>query len=181
MTVESSSAPRDEVTRIVNAAAAHLTPAAVFARAQLVEDMPQLTRLLFSLSNAGEISKHPAPEGSGTGVRYVYGPAGAKAATAPVRAARRPKRTGGFMARKRARNAARTKSQPSAATAAAKDRKHVATLVPVRIAAAEHPPVHRWALTNDGAFLLLGSPVEIRGGAARALVDFVRTLDKAQA
>ena len=39
----------------------------------------------------------------------------------------------------------------------------------------------RWALTSDGAFLLIGSSIEIPRAAARSLVDFVRTLDQGAA
>ncbi len=35
----------------------------------------------------------------------------------------------------------------------------------------------RWALTSDGAFVLLDTGTEIPQPAARALVDFVRRLD----
>jgi len=45
---------------------------------------------------------------------------------------------------------------------------------PIRAAA-------RWALASDGAFVLLGTPTEITRAAARALVDFVRVLDQAEA
>lgn len=42
-----------------------------------------------------------------------------------------------------------------------------------------HP--HRWALASDGALVLLGTHVEIARPAARALLEFVRRLDKGTA
>lgn len=39
----------------------------------------------------------------------------------------------------------------------------------------------RWALTSDGAFMLLGTEIEIPRLAARTLVDFVRVLDEGAA
>lgn len=42
-------------------------------------------------------------------------------------------------------------------------------------------PTPRWALASDGAFVLLGTRIEIQRTAARALVDFVRTLDQGKA
>ena len=38
-----------------------------------------------------------------------------------------------------------------------------------------------WALLADGAFVLLGTDIEIPAHQARALVEFIRTLDKGQA
>jgi hypothetical protein len=38
-----------------------------------------------------------------------------------------------------------------------------------------------WALLADGAFVLLGTAIEIPAHQARALVEFIRRLDKAEA
>jgi len=43
--------------------------------------------------------------------------------------------------------------------------------------AAAPAPTPRWALTSDGALLLLGADIEISKSQAQALVVFVRTLD----
>lgn len=40
---------------------------------------------------------------------------------------------------------------------------------------------NRWALTSDGAFVLLGTTIEIPRGAARPLIEFVRALDQGAA
>ena len=42
-------------------------------------------------------------------------------------------------------------------------------------------PAIRWALASDGACVLLGTDIEIAKPAARALIEFVRVLDKAEA
>lgn len=46
--------------------------------------------------------------------------------------------------------------------------------------AAPAPASHRWALTSDGAFILLGSDTEIPRPAARSLVEFIRVLDRGE-
>lgn len=139
------------------------------------------------MAKRGRIAKHPAPEGSGTGVRFVYGPAAGASATpepepAPAaalraKAKRKPsKQPAGHTKRWRAEKRARKAKTRRQRARGARPVQHAP--VPVHVPAA---PARLWALTNDGAFLLLGSEVEIRGAAARALVEFVRVLDKAQA
>lgn len=65
------------------------------------------------------------------------------------------------------------KSQRNTATSARPD-PNAALRAQVDAALKE---AHRWALTSDGAFVLLGTDTEIHRPAARALVAFVRELD----
>ena len=165
---------REEIKAIV-AGGCLMSSAQIYERCTLSDNKPAFHVMISDMARAGEIRRHPAPDGSGKGARFVYGPASSAPApaapatpTAAKTAKKRPQRLKGFRAMARTASKARTKPKPARGA-----------VVPVHVPLPK--PAHRWALTNDGAFLLLDSDVEIRGAAARALVDFVRVLDKAQA
>lgn len=173
---------RHEISHHVHAANEPLSAPALLEMCKLAQDKVQVSNCLFAMCRANELQKHPAPEGSGMGVRFLYGPGENKPG------AERQENDAGGGDRKAGRAA------PKVRRAKHKNRRHKVRKVQRRTAKWQH---HRaritpipapnprgdpmWALLADGAFLLLGTEVEIPAHQARALVDFIRTLDKAEA
>lgn len=131
------------------------------------------TPLLQALVDEGAIQKIKPPAGFVKGAWQIYGalnlapPQGEPVADKPAR--RLPKKTKGFRAEAHER-------------ARAKKRRASVVLMKRETTYGINPaPANRWALTSDGAFVLMGTSIEIPRPAARVLVDFVRTLDEAAA
>lgn len=197
---------REEIRRIVAGVGEPMSAAQIFEQAKSSDDRAAFSVMLSGMAKAGEIAKHPAPAGIGQGVRFVYGPLatepghGTPDANAKRKHARATfnrmqgavreitntpmtpsktakKRSNGARtqrstdrARRLSSRGARTKVQPAAANRATTGRISGAGVTGTR-----------WALTNDGEFILVGTSIEIPQPAARALVEFVRLLDKGAA
>lgn len=166
---------RHEISHCVHASRDPLSAPQLMEMCELAENETQLANALYNMSQADQIAKHPAPEGSGR-VKFLYGPgkvklgamppqndAGGGDRTARQSPVKKPRKVRAVKPSKKQRKNARR--SPSSAVLLMK-KETVYGVLP-----------HRWALTSDGAFILLGTQTEIQKPAARALVDFVRTLD----
>ena len=169
---------RHEISHLVHGSRDPLSGRQLLPMCALGDEKP-IADALFNMCKDGQLTRHPAPEGSGKGCKWVYGPDKVKLGAAapsgdsvndeqnnppgrksaprePVVKPRGPYKKRGVK-RETAPNGARKKgaqrrdSSPAAAA--------------------------RWALTSDGAFILMGSATEIPAPAARALIEFVRRLD----
>jgi len=164
---------RHEISHHVHAAREPLTKPQLMPMCKLAADDKALSNALYQMCQVGQLTRHPAPAGSGARVSAAYGPGRVE----PGAEDDEPS-AGGATARRRVK-------RPKTATT-----KRIKRVRKVQRRAAKRArnsiekvslATRRWALTNDGAFLLLGTPIEIPKPAARALVDFVRTLDAAEA
>lgn len=101
-------------------------------------------------------------------------------ATAPKpRKAKKPKKDLVKQRRVSASKSRRSASIPRSKATRKKARKSIA-VVQRKPTSALVPAGHRWALTSDGAFILMGTATEIPRPAARSLVEFIRVLDRGE-
>lgn len=169
---------RHEISHIVHGSRDLLSAKQLLPMCELAEDETQLANALYNMSQADQLAKHPAPEGAGRGVKFVYGPGPGKVKLGTLKeipggGAIKPKK------RDMGGDAIRTAIKPKAhksprETAPKAPRTHNEGKERIK------PNSVRWALASDGAFLLLDTDVEIPRPAARALIEFVRLLDKAE-
>jgi hypothetical protein len=171
---------REEILSIVAAAGEPISAPAILQEAKHADDREQFSQTLFYMSKTGELKKHPAPEGSGAGVRFLYGigdgkPRAAASGGDPKAEVRRQKADRKAPKPRRAKHAKRrravrgnTSRQPSAAR-----RQQTPN---------DRSPAAVWALRSDGAFILMGEDLGmvLPREQARALVEFIRRLDKAE-
>lgn len=66
--------PRHEISHIVHGSREPLSPKQLLPLCQLVEDERQLSNYLYNMCKDEQLTRHPAPEGSGMGVKFLYGP-----------------------------------------------------------------------------------------------------------
>lgn len=162
---------RQEIAYCINRAGKLLAAPELMDECKLAVSKDQIAQTLFSMCAAGELAKHPAPEGAGKGVRFIYGPGKAKPDAAAPQIY--PTGSGRVTAKprtKKPRKVRAVKRHKRGKTAAK------SVLLMKKETVFQGVPF-RWALTSDGAFMLLGTQTEIQKPAARALVDFVRALD----
>jgi len=146
-------------------------------------DGQQLANCLFNMVKDGQLTKHPAPAGSGEGVRWLYGPGKVKPGAEPQENEGRVSSVEGKTRKRRAKHAKpRHKVQLKTAKRAARrapkgSRKGAA---PNERPLQTPPHGAMWALRSDGAFVLLGDELGlvVPRAVARSLVDFIRTLDE---
>lgn len=65
---------RHQISHFVHESREPLTIARLREICDLAENDKQLANAIYNMAKAGELSKHLAPEGSGEGVRWLYGP-----------------------------------------------------------------------------------------------------------
>lgn len=143
----------------------------------------QVAPTLSGAFRKGLISREKAPEGSGQGVRWVYGPPSGDAPHAPAAAprARRAK------AKKKVKPDRKLKGFRAEAREKGRRRKHHTSRGPKKaLPLSPLPPpllpeLPIWALTSEGEFILLGAEIKIPRPAARALVAFVDRLKEGAA
>ena len=192
---------REEIRRIVAGGGSLMTAAQIFEKAKGSDDRAAFSVMLSGMAKVGEIAKFPAPAAAGSGVKFVYGPQGSEPPTAPAAVAQSEESTS-IRASKPRKQRGASKVQPKTAKKAAKtnvkkartghapdasaikagvDSILRATANARRVAglpANDSPAPPRWAFTSDGAFVLLGTSMEIPRPAASALVAFLHTLGK---
>lgn len=162
---------RHEISHHVHVSREPLSAPQLMEMCELAENETQLANAIYNMCQADQLAKHPAPEGSGR-ARFFYGPGEVKlGATPPQNDAGGGERTARKKPVGKHRKMRAVKPRKAARRKAAKS----APLMKIETTYATLP--HRWALTSDGAFILLGTQTEIQKPAARALVDFVRALD----
>lgn len=150
---------RHQISHFVHEAREPLTFAQLREICDMAVDDKQLVNAVYSMSKAGELTKHKAPQGSGMGAKFTYGPGkkkpGAEAPddvqpAPPLR--RRSKAVG--------KNPVRRK--------AIKRRRR-------RQAATPRPTGGMWALTEAGTFVLLSAPpIHVERKVVHVIVDLVR-------
>jgi len=183
---------RHQISHFVHEAHDPLTKPQLMEICDLAENEKQMANAIYNMVKADELTPHPAPEGAGKSVRFAYGPAKNKPGAEPQEDAggggRRPREEGrvssveGKTNKRRAKHAKRRKHKVRKPTAPAPNSSRR------RSAPRERPlqtPPHgaMWALRSDGAFVLLGDELGlvVPREVARALVDFIRTLDEGKA
>jgi hypothetical protein len=158
---------RHEISHVVHGSRERLSQPQLMAMVLLAKNETQLSNALYNMCQADQLTKHPAPEGAGRGVKFIYGPGKVKlGAIEPQK-----KDMGGDATRAAIKPKAH---KPLRKTAPKASRTHNGGKERIKPPA---PNSVRWALASDGAFILLGTDVEIPRPAARALIEFVRQLD----
>jgi len=167
---------REEILAIVTSAGVPLTSAVILDQAEHADDKEQFSHLLYTMSKSGELRKHSAPEGSGAGVRFLYGVGDgtprqmhAGGGTRSEGRELAPAGSGGG-------SSVEGKTRKRRAKGGHKKRRRRLHKVQRKTAASRAKPTRptRWALTSDGAFVLLGTKIEIPHAAARPLIELVR-------
>lgn len=169
---------RHEISHLVHGSREPLSAKQLLPMCGMAEDGKQLANALYNMCAAKQLTQHHAPEGSGDGVRWRYGPGKVKlGATQPKNDP--PKELA-------AQGAGGARPARSLRKKAVMHKVHKPKVAKLRT---DHESritgnEPRWALTSDGAFLLLdrgqAPSHEIPAPAARALVEFVRRLDQAE-
>jgi len=147
----------------------------------MAADDTALANALFNMCRDGQLTRHPAPAGSGVGVRWCYGVGKVKPGAEPPEndaggATRGPGDRESGKSKRRAKHAKGRKHKMQRRTA---KRPRQAATPNDR----SPTPAGMWALRSDGAFVLLGDDLGlvVPRAVARSLVDFIRTLDEGQA
>jgi len=147
---------RHQISHFVHESRAPLIKRELLKMCDLAVDEKALANALYQMVKADELKQHPAPKGSGQGVKFAYGP-GKNKPGAEVPAGGKPAADGG-------RRTAKGNKPARRAAPKVPDKRH-----------AKFPPnTAMWALRADGAFVLLGTDLEIPKDAARVLVNIVR-------
>lgn len=142
---------REEIRRVVKAAAAPLALEDIGNRIKATAGRSRLAKTLANMRASGEVVSERGEDG----VRYSAG----------------PKLLGGSV---------KTKSHTTPKLSAGD-----AAIIETSLRKAQHQLQNyvspRWALASDGAFVLLGTPIEIPRPAAHALVEFIDVLRRGTA
>lgn len=153
---------REEIRQLLSAESAPLTRHEIFEKCTLCDDEVTLSTVLSQLVANGSITKAGMRERDKGAPLATY--------TRPV-VLERPSATPATKPLKprRAPAPVRSKAPP-------KPRKSIARVSRKPVAAAP-PAAHRWALTSDGALVLMGPGIEIPRAAALALTEFIAALN----
>lgn len=187
---------RHQISHFVHAARDPLLRSQLVELCDMAVDEKQLADTIFNMCRAQELTKHPAPEGSGKGVRFAYGPGKNKPGAEPER----ENPTGGGDRKPPIEKPARRSKGKHRKKRSHKVEKVQRGNSVSRRAAAAHAKrskvVQGWVLTTEGAFWLLGGeePIQLKTETARdlvklvragadldGLVEFIKKLDKGQA
>jgi len=166
---------RHQVSHFIHESGEPLSTPRLREICDMAVDGQQLANCLFNMVKDGQLIKHPAPAGSGEGVRWLYGPGKNKPGTEPPENEGRVSSVEGKTRKRRAKHKKpRHKVQRRTAKRAAR------RITPIAPPNPRGDPM--WALRSDGAFVLLGDELGlvVPRAVARSLVDFIRTLDEGQ-
>ena len=174
---------RHQISHFVHESREPLSKAQLRDICDMAADDKALANALFQMCAEGALTRHPAPEGSGVGVRWLYGPGKVKPGAEPQKNEGRVSSVEGKTRKRRAKHKKpRHKVQRRTAKRAARrapkgSRKGAA---PNERPLQTPPHGAMWALRSDGAFVLLGDELGlvVPRAVARSLVDFIRTLDE---
>lgn len=172
---------RHEVLKILAAAVGPMTSAGIYENSDEASDQAAVSQILSGLKSeklVDHAGKTEPAEGERVMILWDITKAGRDELQQLTLAAGDPgasRRSAGRKPKRRAKGAHKKKGKKHGGRKPPKVQRRAATSRPART-----PPA-RWALTADGAFVLLGTPLEIPAHQARALVEFIRKLDKAEA